>query len=210
MTRRQEHRKARTEAIELGALRLVRSDGLDNLTMPRLAKEVGGAVGALYRYFASKEELLVALQLRALDAFDRLLTEQLAARAEAPAVDQLRTAMHAWGRFAEVEPELHELLSLSTFHPRTLLDDEGAAKVAVRFAPIVGRCVQLLQGAVAEGSLRPGDPEARVWILWGAVSGIGQLRKQDHRRSEHLGADALLEQALDTLLAGWGSEPLHA
>lgn len=203
MSRRDDHRRERRAAIEEGALAIVRDDGLDALTMPTLARRVGGAVGALYRYFESKETLLVALQLRALDAFDVLLVDTLDQHADAPALDRLREALRAWGRFTRAEPELHELLQLSIAHPRAVLDDARAATVAHRFAPLVARSAALLDEAVTAGALAPGDAETRVWILWGAVSGLGQLRKQDARRPPHLAADTLVDAAIDALLAGW-------
>lgn len=211
MSRREAHRRARLEAIEQGALRIVRDGGLDALTMPTLAKEVGGAVGALYRYFASKEELLLALQLRALEAFDRLLARELDSTEGEPPLVRLRGALHSWGRFITEEPELHELLQLSIAHPRALLDDTRAAQVAERFAPMVQRCGALLAEAEAQGALVPGDREARVWVLWGAVTGLEQLRKQDHRRADEHRAESLVDMAIDGLLSGWSasrSQPL--
>jgi len=200
---RQERRRRRRAQIERAALHIVRSDGLDALTMPGLARELDCAVGGLYRYYDSKEALLVALQLRALEAFDATLRERLADHADDPPLDQLAEAMRSWGLFMEREPDLHELLQLSLAHPAVLLSDEQAAAVAQRSQPLVARCVDLLDQAVATGALAPGDNEVRVWVMWGTVSGLAQLRKQDARRGPHLAAERLVDAALSALITGW-------
>jgi len=201
--RREARREQRRTEIEGAALQIVRSEGLDALTMPGLAKELGCAVGGLYRYYDGKEALLVALQLRALAAFDRSLQHELSDGDDRPPLQRLRAAMGSWGRFMVEEPALYELLQLSVAHPAVLLSDASAAEVATRSAPMVQRCAELLEQAVELGQLRPGDAEARVWVMWGAVNGLGQLRKQDARRPPHLSADRLVSLALDSLIDGW-------
>ncbi|MCA9555215.1 MAG: helix-turn-helix transcriptional regulator, partial [Myxococcales bacterium] len=56
-------REARRQAIVDEALALVTEGGFEALTLQRLAGRLGYAVGALYRYFPSKEALLAALQV---------------------------------------------------------------------------------------------------------------------------------------------------
>ena len=201
--RREARRKQRREEIEAAALRIVRNEGLDALTMPGLARELGCAVGGLYRYFDGKEALLVALQIRALEAFDRTLESTLGACTSDAPLERLQAAMRSWGTFMVEEPSLYELLQLSVAHPAVLLSDEHAAEVEQHSQPLVQRCAGLLDAAVTAGNLQPGDAETRVWVLWGTVSGLAQLRKQDARRAPHLNADALVDLALETLLRGW-------
>ena len=77
-TRRARRRAARRQEIVDAAMQLVLEDGLDGLTIARLAKEVDAAVGAIYRYFDGKEAVIVELQLLAVQR----LVEQLQARLE--------------------------------------------------------------------------------------------------------------------------------
>lgn len=49
------------EEIVSGALLLAKRDGLENLSMPNLARHLGTGVMSLYWYFHSKEELLGAM-----------------------------------------------------------------------------------------------------------------------------------------------------
>jgi len=54
------------EAVVDAALALVDAEGIDALSMPRLARQVDAGVMTLYRYVRSKSELLEAVALRAI------------------------------------------------------------------------------------------------------------------------------------------------
>src|SRR5581483_2652572 len=56
------------DAIVEAALRVLDRDGVDRLSMRRVAAELGTAAGALYWHVANKEELLVLLVDRATTA----------------------------------------------------------------------------------------------------------------------------------------------
>ncbi|HEY1098892.1 MAG TPA: helix-turn-helix domain-containing protein, partial [Myxococcota bacterium] len=49
-------------------MRLVAEEGLDALTIQRIAGAIGASVGGLYRYYDGKDALLTALQQRAITA----------------------------------------------------------------------------------------------------------------------------------------------
>src|SRR5687767_2162143 len=60
------NRQRRAEAFLAAGLRIVTGEGLHALTMARLADELDTAVGAVYRYYASKDELVAAIQAHAI------------------------------------------------------------------------------------------------------------------------------------------------
>ena len=57
-----EKRNKRKEQICASALEIILDGGLETLSMHTLAKRQGVTVGALYRYFRSKQELLAVLE----------------------------------------------------------------------------------------------------------------------------------------------------
>ncbi|MET7401230.1 TetR/AcrR family transcriptional regulator [Dactylosporangium sp. NPDC005572] len=65
------------EAVLSTALRLVDRDGLDALSMRRVAQELGTGAASLYAYFANKDELLEQL-------LDRVIGDIPLPRADAP------------------------------------------------------------------------------------------------------------------------------
>jgi len=61
-------KKAQESRILDAALELVGEEGIDALSIKGIAERADYSPGALYRYFASKDELVAALALRAVQA----------------------------------------------------------------------------------------------------------------------------------------------
>lgn len=60
-----QHKTLQRAGLIMAAESLVRCDGFNGLTVQSLAREAGVAVGTVYRYFASKEELVCEVFRRA-------------------------------------------------------------------------------------------------------------------------------------------------
>src|ERR1041385_5448735 len=78
-----ERREAKRAEIVAAARRCFSRDGFHQTSMPDIAAEAGVSAGAPYRYFASKEEIILAI---AGDAFRLIFepVERLGARHDAP------------------------------------------------------------------------------------------------------------------------------
>ncbi len=202
--RRQERRDARAAELLDAAGALLREEGVGALTMARVARRAGVAVGGIYRYFPSKEALLAALQVRAVGAFDARLAAAMA-RADGP-VSALRAAGRAWFAFAASDPERFRLLDASLSDPSPNLPDDHARQVDEALAPVLGRVRHALDSAVREGSLAPGDAALRTHALWAAVHGAAHLRKRARLGAPP--AEQVRDLAVDALLRAWSSEPV--
>ena len=212
-TRRARRRAARHQEILDAAMGLVVEDGLDGLTIARLAKEVDAAVGAIYRYFDGKDAVIAELQLASIAALSEELDATLT-RAE-PLVTELSprdadlariiAAFSTWPAFASTQPALYRLVDRSVSDPRRLLDDKKAAQVEAALAPMLIRCGLLLQTAVQSGGLEPGDPALRSHALWAAFHGVSHFEKRDSRAPAEVQSSIIRRELLDTLLRGWGA-----
>jgi len=194
-------------------MRIVAEEGLDAMTMPRLATEVGAAVGALYRYFDSKDALMGALQLQSaqrLSLFleDRLLTplpEGLPPRLVA-LVRVIRT-FDSWLAFADLDPVRFRLIDAVMSDPRPLLPEEGQRSVQQVVEPILRRAGAELIAATASGALSPADDAVRTVVLWGALHGLGHFRKHLWIQVDTLRVPRLVRTTWKGMLVGWGADP---
>lgn len=210
---RTERREARREAILEAAMQVVLADGFDALTMPRLASEAGSAVGALYRYFQGKDEVIAGLQCRAIEHFDAFLVTRLAAArsaargagARAEALTPLFEVAQAWFAYAEVAPVRHQLMDAVLSARQALLPESAAREVELALAPVLERCRVLFEEAVAAKALEPGDAMVRTCLLWAGVHGLDHLRKRDRFQPEEHTAGRLLGPLVATLVRGWGA-----
>jgi len=202
-TKRELRRARRLAELLDAAMAIIERDGVDALTMPRLAEEAGAAVGGLYRYFASKDALLAGLQVRAAEDLAGFLEERLEAAGPEP-LERVRVAYGSWGAWADRSPALYRLIDASLSDPRVMLADDDARRVDDAVRPILRRCAELLEAAADAGALRPGDADVRALALWAALRGVRHLRKRDRLLPEKLHSDRIGEAVLDGLLAGWG------
>ncbi|HEY6532936.1 MAG TPA: TetR/AcrR family transcriptional regulator, partial [Acidimicrobiales bacterium] len=95
--RRERTRQAKRARILVAAGGVIDRAGLDGLTMQAVATELDCAVGTLYTAFASKSEMVAALQSEAVGTLDA----------------SLRASRAIWeAELAQLEPELAVLVQL--------------------------------------------------------------------------------------------------
>jgi AcrR family transcriptional regulator len=88
-------------AIRAAALEELRRSGAAGLSLRAIARDVGIAVSALYRYFPSRDELLTDLIVAAFDAHADAVE---AGGAHDDVADALRGVMHAYRTWAVAHP----------------------------------------------------------------------------------------------------------
>ena len=203
--RRQRKREARKAGFIDIAYTIVETEGLDNLTMPKLAQAADVAVGGLYRYFANKEALIAALQIRASYEFIAYVEQRLEAKPGADPIAAIVGIAESWRDFALKSPESFELLDSSLSSPEMILSDADAREVATSLQPIFARCASYFQVAVDKGLLSPGDPLLRTFALWAAVHGVGHFYKRDRITPTELHANCVRRELLRAMLIGWGA-----
>jgi AcrR family transcriptional regulator len=211
--RRARTRQAKRARILAAAGSVIDGVGVDGLTMQAVATELDCAVGTLYTAFASKGELVAALQAEAVGTLEASLRAAHAAREE---------------ELNDLEPELAVLVQLlgyagfvgaaavvypdETVLVRAMLGDaapprgsESAQELLAVVMRFLDPPVSLLADGVGHGVLAPADPVIRAlgWVtgLHGAlrVDALGPLDR-------HLFRSAPLARSLTTdLLCGWGA-----
>jgi MYXO-CTERM domain-containing protein len=139
------------------ALELVREGGLANLTMKKVAERMGFTEPALYRYYPTKQALVLGL----LDRLEEMLLPPIrAAAAEAglPPVERLaRMVAHHAG-----------LIIDTNGLPFLLLAEASAAgdeAVIRRMSRMASGLLESLEGVLAELPAAPGEPPPRTLVL---------------------------------------------
>ncbi len=168
----EEHRAARREQILLAAIRCVAQDGFHRTTMAQVIAASGMSAGAVYGYFASKDDLIMAIADRAIgvvsDVFDELmvtdplptlpeavgrLTDQIEAMAGRGDVDITRVAVAAWAE--------------------AVRDEAVRSLVALRLLAIRGRFEVLAGRLQDQGRLDPHvDPQHVAAAVFGSLPGF--------------------------------------
>ncbi len=148
--------------------RLIARDGYDGFSMRRLGAAVGMTAGALYRYFPTKQHVLLAYFGTALTTLsDRL--NAIAAAEPDPLRALYRLAL-AYADFCLEDRDRFRLLFLE--------NDRGQFQ-ALTSDPILLHPYRLLcermEQAILTGVLRPLPADMATQLLWAAVHGVISL-----------------------------------
>ncbi|MCW2238649.1 TetR/AcrR family transcriptional regulator [Azospirillum canadense] len=174
------------QKVRDAALALFAQKGVKATTIKDIARAAGVSEGALYRHWASKEDLAADLFAAEYTALSQALRE---AAGTGPAPDRLRRVIEWAFRLVEAAPDRARFLLLSQHDGLPLVPDGQETPVDVVCA-IIG-------AGIKEGSVRDANCEALAHIVIGAI--VMNVQSQVYgRQATPLGdlagtiADALL------------------
>lgn len=215
-SRRERHRAEKSQAILDCAFKLTQEQGLDGLTMPRLASELDCAVGALYRYYPSKQALIAAMQVHVLGLFTQQQQQQQlnclewAIRQQiSPAINSLLQILARAESYQDLQvayPLEFHLLALTIGTPHQWVGDTEEKSVMVAAAPLLTETVKLFQGATQSRALSEGSALERAWILWLSMQGLLQSQKLLRFGILMANSRQLVRNLSTALMAGWGAK----
>lgn len=212
-SRRAQKREARVAQLLAHAMNIVSTEGRDALTIARLADEADAAVGALYRYFRGKGELLAMLQTRAAVSYGEFLQQRLDQLPEPhDAPSSLRHVVelfHAWAAFSEQHPILHGLIDESMSAVAVDLDEAQATQLWAKVLPLITLSNSVLDTAVANGALPAGDNPGRLTTLTALLHGMDHLRKSHAQWGDGDEWHSTWHNGVSSLMIGWGASRQH-
>lgn len=204
--------RARRHDANLGrildaAIDLIAADGLEGLSMARLADAVDYTPGALYRYVDSKDALLAQVVQRILADVRVALDAAVAALPpRASPLARVVALARAYRELARREPHRIGLLATAMAEPRILLADAGHAQlVAAAVIAALQPLADALGAAATAGLLSPGDAVDRTLCLFALLHGLLQLPKLARAAPRPLDVDRLATAGTRALLVGWGA-----
>ncbi len=182
-------------------------DGFMGANLDEVARGAGVAKGTLYRYFANKAELYVAVLSENGDAFERKLRETL--DPALPAAEQVRRISRFYFRHWREHREYFQIFWALENEP---VIGELPAAVTGQVAELWGKCLRLLagvlEGGVDERAFVPHDSWEVANILWTLANGVIQSdRAPAGSRLAGDDLEARLERAVDLVLRGLARDP---
>lgn len=215
--RRARNRLERHEAFLVTAKRIVASEGLEALTMQRLATELDCAVGTAYTYFPSKSALVAELQRDAIGTLSesyllfRARFEASIAQREAAAGVVALAHLVGFGRFwiatFETYPEEARLLQLLMAEPSAgIIADDDLGRVVPAALRLLSHARTAFAVAASVGALRKGDPMDRTVTLAAAMNGVLMLDRLARVDAELFNGARHAVDLVHDLLLGWGAD----
>lgn len=186
------------EAIVEAARQLVTEEGLDALSLRRLAARLGVTAPALYAHVEHKRDLLRALAEGQFEA----LVARFDAVADLPPLERIRAHGRAYVDHVRENPELFRLMFL--FPP-----DLGPADLPEGIElPGATRAFEAAAAAVAEaaaaGDIESDDPLLASLVMWSAMHGVASILQLGFELPPGF-EDRLITEVTDRLLSGYGA-----
>lgn len=159
--------EARPDEVLDAALDLFMAKGFAATRVEDIARQAGLSKGALYLYFPSKEALLEALVRRAVSPIATLALHQLEAFEGDPRLVISATLRMVTGKLADprliaiprlIMREVVQFPELAVMYRKEVLDK------------IIPVAVRLIERGIAQGYLRPVDPELAVRSIVGPLA----------------------------------------
>lgn len=167
-------RDTRQQLLEKARDILLR-DGLEGLSMRKVASACELSAPAIYRHFAGKDELLSAAVAEGAHLFSHYLLEALVE--ETPAA-RLRRLGQRYFDFALEHPKDYELLFVVNCQALGLqrLDERAQKETATSFRILVDRVAE----CQVAGVVHAGPTEAIAVSIWASIHGFASLVSSGH------------------------------
>lgn len=207
--RRQEEKERRRAEIIDAAVAVASEVRWDDMTMDQVARKARLSRALVYVYFQDKQDLMFAVNERALIDLERRFIE--ARNQHTRGIDQIEAMGRAYVAFSEEEPVYFEVLSRCEQMTANPDPDTNAGNCLKRGNAVHAVIIEALETGMRDGSIRKdaGPPEIVCFVLWGFMHGLIQIATNKANVLIHRGVSTgqLLEQALT--MARRSLEPPH-
>jgi AcrR family transcriptional regulator len=155
--RRDRVRQATVEEIKAVARAQMAAEGTAGVNLRAIAREMGMTAPALYRYFASRDDLVTALVVDAYDALADAMEAAVEAAGPGRHAERVRAAFAAFRAWGLAHPTGFALIFGSPIPG--YVAPETTRPAGLRYTDLLGR---LLADAWADGALDPDRIDLRV------------------------------------------------
>ncbi|MFB9567266.1 TetR/AcrR family transcriptional regulator [Saccharopolyspora hordei] len=142
------------------AARVMEREGSQAVSMQAVAAEAGVSVGLIYRYFGSKDELLLAVIVNVLEDFAVAVPAAIDAAGDDP-VERLAAAFRG---YCEVI-DRHRHATVLTYRESKSLDEAGRERIKELEVETSRPLSRLLRDGIEAGVFRPVEPETVAYNL---------------------------------------------
>lgn len=189
------------ESVVAATRDLIRSDGLEAVSLRRVGAALGVTAPALYAYVQDKRDLLRAV---ADEEFTALVARFQAVQADDP-VERTRGYCRAYIEHALASPELFKVMFL--FPPGVGMDpaeETALASATEAFTLPVDALVETIEA----GRLRETDPLLATFTTWTAMHGTAEVLLMGFDFDDAF-RERLIESTVELVVRGMATDPAH-
>lgn len=181
----------RREYILSQAKELLKENGIEQLSIRKLAQRIEQTPGIIYHYFVDKDALLLAIVEEGYQDILRII--QISMAKASGVEEQLSTVCRAYIEAMRQQEDVYKIIMQSS-HPQLL------AKTAIMTSGIserrqsIQQLCQCLSIGIVQGIFQCDDVELRAQCIWSSVYGLLQrliVEQVDQEQQERLIAELI-------------------
>ncbi len=156
-------------AIEQAALELYLTEGIENVSIRKIAEKIEFSPATIYLYFRDKNEIFFSLYNL---AFGRFYAEQMKLEPIADPMDRLYASGKLYLSWALANPKLYDLMFILEI-PMNVIAEEDCLDIGRRSFDLLH---QTVTQCVEQGKLKVKDPMLAAMMIWNFMHGIASLQ----------------------------------
>jgi len=193
--RQDRERQAVTASILTAARDLFVAEGYQSVSIRKIAERIEYSPAAIYSYFASKDDIFLAL---AEEGFHRLDAKVRSGMTTDDPLENVRGCWWAFYEFSQEQPAYFLLMFVDQSVPRITQQWEGFEFLQ----QMLNNAVSAIQKAIDAGAFPASlSPNAAMHMLWASLIGPAVVGIR-HRLSTGEDYDALARDVLSATIAG--------
>ena len=166
--RRNEETVVMQERIKKAALRLFLREGIEKVTMRRIASKIKYSPATIYNYYKNKHAIFLALRQ---DGFARFRSYQENSRSSRSARKRIHAHGRAYLQFALENPKLYELMFIIKAPMGEIVSDTDRLKTSQSFLYLKDD----IEACMSEGLIRRGNSDVVALAFWSVGHGLASL-----------------------------------
>jgi AcrR family transcriptional regulator len=166
--RRDRDRQEMRRLIVDTATQILLDEGLDQVSIRRIADRIEYSPGTIYLYFEDKDDILYEAHLEAFSAFHEA---EMTVAGVADPLERLKALGRVYMEFALGNPHKYELMFLTPV-PRIQNKEKYDWSVSVRTYQVLRSTVE---ECLAQDRIRPGHPDVVAMQIWSTTHGLASL-----------------------------------
>lgn len=185
----------RERIIEIARQQLL-SEGYREVSLRKIAREVGVTPTSIYLHFDSRDHLIHTLMEHAIEQLNEIL-EQTASQPTGP-VEKLEALAREYVEFAREHPREYQVIYLVSSDEMSRYPKEKFRR-ARRGYEIVSR---VIEEGVAAGEMDEDNPRVAAYTLWAQLHGVMSV-VLSRRLDTRIDQDEFIEQAIQHIIHGF-------
>jgi AcrR family transcriptional regulator len=193
--RQDRERQAITASILNAARDLFIAEGYQSVSIRKIAERIEYSPAAIYSYFASKDDIFLALAAEGFHLLDEKVRD---AMKTGDPLENVRACWWAFYKFSQEHPAYFELMFVDRSVPRITQQWEGFEFLQ----QMLNNAVAAIQKAIDAGAFPATlSPNAAMHMLWASLIGPAVVGNR-HRLASGEDYDALACDVLNAAIAG--------